>query len=196
MSRPDDKSKAKDVPVDPTTLLAGKDAVTIETPLNRYLPRVMIDGEYHNIDQLHAKLKRCSLLGPFGSASEDFNKYETIMLVGGGSIIPTPLEPHLLIRLRFALAGIGVTPFASILKSIWYRMNNYGQGKKTRLSKVYFFWVIRDFSAAEWFSSLLEAIEAEDDERRVEIHIYLTAKINEDQMQNILVSPTAYVLST
>jgi NADPH oxidase len=42
-------------------------------PINRVLPRVMVDG-------------------PFGSASEDFFKYETILLVG---------------------AGIGVTPFAS-----------------------------------------------------------------------------------
>jgi len=42
-------------------------------PLNRVLPRIMVDG-------------------PFGSASEDFLKYETVLLVG---------------------AGIGVTPFAS-----------------------------------------------------------------------------------
>ncbi|KAJ3781036.1 hypothetical protein GGU10DRAFT_379955 [Lentinula aff. detonsa] len=42
-------------------------------------------------------------------------------------------------------AGIGVTPFASILKSIWYCMNNFNHKKPTRLSKVYFTWVIRDF---------------------------------------------------
>lgn len=41
--------------------------------MNRSMPRVMVDG-------------------PFGSASEDFLNYETVMLVGG---------------------GIGVTPFAS-----------------------------------------------------------------------------------
>lgn len=45
----------------------------VNPPLNRVLPRVMVDG-------------------PFGSASEDFLKYETVLLVG---------------------AGIGVTPFAS-----------------------------------------------------------------------------------
>jgi len=42
-------------------------------PINITLPRVMVDG-------------------PFGSASEDFTKFETVLLVG---------------------AGIGVTPFAS-----------------------------------------------------------------------------------
>jgi predicted ferric reductase len=57
--------------------------------------------------------------GPFGSASEDFQKYEVVILVG---------------------AGIGVTPFASILKSIWYRVN-YPTQKRTKLRKVHFFWV-------------------------------------------------------
>ncbi|KAI9449064.1 NADPH oxidase [Lactarius psammicola] len=116
-------------------------------PLNRVLPRVMVDG-------------------PFGSASEDFLKYETVLLVG---------------------AGIGVTPFASILKSIWYRMNNFNNSKPTRLSKVYFTWVIRDFGSAEWFHSLLHAIEEQDTQNRIEINIYLTAKIKDDDMTNIFV---------
>jgi len=115
--------------------------------INRILPRVMVDG-------------------PFGSASEDFLKYETVLLVG---------------------AGIGVTPFASILKSIWYRMNHFNKSKPTRLQKVYFIWVIRDFGTAEWFHSLLHAIEEQDAENRIEISIYLTAKIKEDDMNNILV---------
>ncbi|KAF9263193.1 NADPH oxidase [Marasmius fiardii PR-910] len=117
-------------------------------PLNRALPRVMVDG-------------------PFGSASEDFLNYEVVLLVG---------------------AGIGVTPFASILKSIWYRLNNFNHsGKSTRLSKVYFTWVIRDFGAAEWFHSLLHAIEEQDTDGRIEINIYLTAKIKDDDMNNIIV---------
>ncbi|KAJ3499109.1 hypothetical protein NLJ89_g10135 [Agrocybe chaxingu] len=119
----------------------------INPPMNRTLPRVMVDG-------------------PFGSASEDFLNYETILLVG---------------------AGIGVTPFASILKSIWYRMNNFNSSKPTRLSKVYFTWVIRDYGTAEWFHSLLHAIEEQDTQNRIEINIYLTAKIKEDEMNNIIV---------
>lgn len=92
-------------------------------------------------------LPRIYLDGPFGSASEDVFKYEVAVLVG---------------------AGIGVTPFASILKSIWYRMN-YPQ-TKTRLRKVYFFWVCRDFGSFEWFQSLLLAIEAQDKASHIEIH--------------------------
>jgi hypothetical protein len=56
-----DKGKSKDKAIE---LGKGKEAVAVQTPLNRYLPRVMIDG-------------------PFGSASEDFNKFETVLLVGG-----------------------------------------------------------------------------------------------------------------
>lgn len=126
----------------------GDASMVIPPPLNRTLPRVMVDG-------------------PFGSASEDFFKYETVLLVG---------------------AGIGVTPFASILKTIWYRLNNLNnQNKRTRLSKVYFTWVIRDFGTAEWFHSLLHAIEEQDVENKIEISIYLTAKIKEDDMNNIVV---------
>ena len=74
----------------------GREKPDKERALSSVLPRVMIDG-------------------PFGSASEDFYKFETVMLVG---------------------AGIGVTPFASILKSIWYRINNLKKEKPTRLEKV------------------------------------------------------------
>ncbi|KAL8797537.1 MAG: hypothetical protein Q9195_000354 [Heterodermia aff. obscurata] len=113
-------------------------------------------------------LPRVYVDGPFGSASEDVFKYEVAVLVG---------------------AGIGVTPFASILKSIWYRMN-YPQ-QKTRLRKVYFFWVCRDFGSFEWFRSLLMAIEAQDMDSHIEIHTlpqYLTAKIKADDATNIMIN--------
>lgn len=73
------------------------------------------------------------------------------------------------------------------MKSIWYRMNNLNNSKPTRLSKVYFTWVIRDYGTAEWFHSLLHAIEEQDTMGKIEINIYLTAKIKEDEMNNIIV---------
>jgi NADPH oxidase len=110
-------------------------------------------------------LPRIYIDGPFGSASEDVFKYEIVVLVG---------------------AGIGVTPFASILKSVWYRMN-FPQ-KRTRLRKVYFFWICRDFGSFEWFRSLLLAIEGQDLQSRIEIHTYLTAKIKSDDATNIMIN--------
>lgn len=127
---------------------------------------VGVNGENADVDPaLKRVLPRVYVDGPFGSASEDVFKYEIAVLCG---------------------AGIGVTPFASILKSIWYRMN-YPQ-KKTRLSKVYFFWICRDFGSFEWFRSLLLAIEAQDVDNRIEIHTYLTAKIKADDATNIMIN--------
>lgn len=135
-------------------------------------------------------LPRIYIDGPFGSASEDVFKFETAVLVG---------------------AGIGVTPFASILKSIWYRMST-GQGGRTRLRKVYFFWICRDVGSLEWFKSLLTAIEAQDKGHNIEIHTvsisslfslfilasslltfhdqYLTAKISAADANNIMLNST------
>ncbi|KAI0398031.1 ferric reductase NAD binding domain-containing protein [Xylariaceae sp. FL0594] len=127
---------------------------------------VGVDDQNSDVDPvLRRVLPRVYIDGPFGSASEDVFKYEVAVLCG---------------------AGIGVTPFASILKSIWYRMN-YPQ-KKTRLTKVYFFWICRDFGSFEWFRSLLMAIEAQDVDGRIEIHTYLTAKIKADDATNIMIN--------
>ena len=101
----------------------------------------------HRSSSIRRILPRVFIDGPFGSASEDVFKYEIAVLVG---------------------AGIGVTPFASILKSVWYRMN-YPK-EKSRLQKVYFFWVCRDFGSFEWFKSLLMAIESQDMDNHIEIH--------------------------
>ena len=102
--------------------------------------------------------------GPFGSASEDVFNYEVVMLVG---------------------AGIGVTPFASILKSIWYRVNE--PDATIPVHKVHFFWICRDFESFAWFRSLLLAIEQEDRDGVIEIHCFLTAKIKQDDVRNLYI---------
>ncbi|XP_056397254.1 NADPH oxidase 1 isoform X1 [Hyla sarda] len=81
---------------------------------------------------------RLEVDGPFGTASEDVFKYEVSMLVG---------------------AGIGVTPFASILKSIWYKLQNEDHRLKTK--KIYFYWICRETGAFAWFADLLRSLEQE-----------------------------------
>ncbi|KAJ2716212.1 hypothetical protein H4R19_000777 [Coemansia spiralis] len=108
--------------------------------------------------------------GPFGSASEDVFNHEIAMLF---------------------CAGIGCTPFASVLKSIWYKLSY--PGRAFRLRKVYFFWVQRDTASFEWFQDLLKAIEEGDDARMVagntdsmiEIHTYLTGNLSMAQMTHV-----------
>lgn len=74
--------------------------------------------------------------GPFGAPAEDVFKCEVAILIG---------------------AGIGVTPFASILKHIWYRQQ---KGSCGSLRRVEFIWVCRDAPSFGWFQSLLQEVEA------------------------------------
>lgn len=103
--------------------------------------------------------------GPYGAPAEDVFKSEVAVLVG---------------------AGIGVTPFASILKHIWYRQK---KGKLGSLRRVEFFWVCRDAPSFGWFQSLLQEVEAAQvDPNFLRINIYLTQKIEEDMLWNIAVN--------
>uniref|UniRef100_H3A6K7 NADPH oxidase 2 n=1 Tax=Latimeria chalumnae TaxID=7897 RepID=H3A6K7_LATCH len=101
------------------------------------------------------KLPKVAVDGPFGTASEDVFCYEAVMLVG---------------------AGIGVTPFASILKSVWYKYCNNDTDLK--LKKIYFYWICRETHAFEWFSDLLQSLEAQMQEKGnldfLSYNIYLT----------------------
>jgi len=73
-------------------------------------------------------------------------------------------------------AGIGVTPFASILQSIAHRAQ---QKQKLPFEKAYFVWLNRGQRSFEWFSQLLDHIEKLQLHKVLETHIYMTdAKIN------------------
>lgn len=113
-------------------------------------------------------LPRVMVDGPFGAASEDVFNFEVVMLFG---------------------AGIGVTPFAAILKSIWYRVNY--PTKPTRLTKVYFYWICRDKEAFEWFQDVIKAIEDEDIDQLIEINTYLTKGLKDNEIKNIQINNEA-----
>ncbi|XP_060105107.1 NADPH oxidase 1 [Heteronotia binoei] len=89
-------------------------------------------------EQQSPKTPRIKVDGPFGTASEDVFQYEVAMLVG---------------------AGIGVTPFASVLRSIWYKLQHDDQNLKTK--KIYFYWICRDTGSFGWFRTLLASLELE-----------------------------------
>jgi NADPH oxidase len=103
--------------------------------------------------------------GPYGAPAEDVFSSEVAVLVG---------------------AGIGVTPFASILKHIWYRQK---RGSLGALRRVEFFWICRDAPSFGWFQSLLQEVEAAQmDPNFLRINIYLTQKLKEDSIWNIVVN--------
>lgn len=76
---------------------------------------------------------------------------------------------------RFAVfigAGIGVTPFASVLASFVLRANG---DRPPRLAKAHFFWLNKDQYSFEWFAALLGELEEEDTKQLLQIHLCMTA---------------------
>ena len=112
-----------------------------------------------------SKLPFVMIDGGYGSASEDWIDYDAALLVG---------------------AGIGVTPFASILKTIWYRFRN----SKTplKLKQVYFVWSCRDKDAFSWFQDLLMVLEEENIDHFLQIHTYLTGKLDDSTIRNVYIN--------
>nr|XP_039256195.1 cytochrome b-245 heavy chain-like isoform X1 [Styela clava] len=131
------------------------------------LSEVLGADEYAEI-QPSWKIPRIAVDGPFGTASEDVFDYDVALCVG---------------------AGIGVTPFASLLKSVFYKTVN--ESGPMRLRKVYFFWVCPDTHAFEWFGDMLMHLEnqlAESGCRDlIEYNIYLTRGWTAGQAKAIFV---------
>ncbi|GBE78027.1 NADPH oxidase [Sparassis latifolia] len=124
-------------------------------------------GDYVELDSsaMSRPLPTVRIDGPYGAPAEDVFSNEVVVLIG---------------------AGIGVTPFASILKHIWHRQK---KGTLQSLRRVEFFWICRDAPSFGWFQILLQEVEAAQvDPNFLRINIYLTQKINEDMLWNIAVN--------
>jgi len=97
------------------------------------------NGGYLDITSLALALGRSlpalRIDGPFGAPAQDVLSNEVAVLVG---------------------AGIGVTPFASILKDIWYKQQKNQLGA---LRRVLFVWINREAENFEWFNTLLRNLE-------------------------------------
>uniref|UniRef100_A0A4W3I6Q5 NAD(P)H oxidase (H2O2-forming) n=1 Tax=Callorhinchus milii TaxID=7868 RepID=A0A4W3I6Q5_CALMI len=88
--------------------------------------------------------------GPFGEGHQEWNQFEVSVLVGG---------------------GIGVTPFASILKDLVFKSTI---NSKITCKKVYFIWVTRTQRQFEWMADIIREVEENDKNDLVSVHIYIT----------------------
>ncbi len=91
--------------------------------------------------------------GPYGSPSAHIFQSRQAVLIG---------------------AGIGVTPFASVLETIVLRGNDAARPSTDRLEKAYFFWLNRDQYSFEWFAALLAELETKDPKGILEMHLCMT----------------------
>lgn len=114
--------------------------------------------------------------GPYGAPAEDVFDNEVAILIG---------------------TGIGVTPWASILKNIWHMRLSPNPPK--RLRRVEFIWVCKDTTSFEWFQALLSSLEDQtlsmsspganlDGSEFLRIHTYLTQAIDVDTANNIVLN--------
>ncbi|KAG7203421.1 hypothetical protein KM043_013488 [Ampulex compressa] len=100
--------------------------------------------------------------GPYGESHQDWDKYDVAIMVGG---------------------GIGVTPFASILKDIVFKSNhNINVGCK----KVYFLWVTRTQKQFEWMVDILRELEKADINNTVSVHVFITQFYHKFDLRTIL----------
>ena len=119
-------------------------------------------------------LPEMSLDGPYGGGSQNWPNYKVAVLVGG---------------------GIGVTPFASILKDLVHQTSTRDDGKKFSdiscqkvrvvscslhpsngnfFAQVYFLWICASQKNFEFFIEVLREVEALDEARILEVHIFVT----------------------
>ena len=127
-------------------------------------------GMYEIALQNGQQMPRIRIDGPYGAPAEDVFDNEIAVLIG---------------------TGIGVTPWASILKNIWHLRNS--TNPPTRLRRVEFIWVCKDTTSFEWFQTLLSSLEAQSaaDAKGasapefLRIHTYLTQRLDVDTIANI-----------
>lgn len=131
-------------------------------------------GMYEIALQMGQEMPSIRVDGPYGAPAEDVFDNEIAVLIG---------------------TGIGVTPWASILKNIYHQ--RAGPNPPRRLRRVEFIWVCKDTSSFEWFQSLLSSLEAQSAAAAegsgagpefLRIHIYLTQRLNIDQQANVYIN--------
>jgi dual oxidase len=89
--------------------------------------------------------------GPFGEGHQDWHRFGVSVMVGG---------------------GIGVTPFASILKDV-ANQNKHTMGRMI-CNKLYFIWVTRTQKQFEWFTEMIREVEDADENNYIDVHIFIT----------------------
>lgn len=88
--------------------------------------------------------------GPFGAPAEHFKSYQNLI---------------------FVAAGVGVTPFSSILISLLYQLK---KGEKLHHKTISFYWIQREYAKADNLNNILEEIAQEGKEKLFEINIFIT----------------------
>lgn len=137
------------------------------------------NGMYEVALQNGQVMPQLKIDGPYGAPAEDVFENEIAVIIG---------------------TGIGVTPWASILKNIWHLRSSPNPPR--RLRRVEFIWICKDTASFEWFQALLSSLEAQSAEAAayegnaefLKIHTYLTQKLDTDTAANIYLNSVGQAL--
>ncbi|CAH7685782.1 NADPH oxidase [Phakopsora pachyrhizi] len=132
------------------------------------------DSDFLDITTLRSRdLPTIRIDGPYGAPAQDVFKCEVAVLIG---------------------AGIGVTPFSSILKNIYYKQQ---QGNLGALRKVQFIWLNKNIASFSWFRSLLKDLEdIQTNASFLRMDMYLTGVVDEDTISNLVLNANAQSFDT
>ncbi|XP_076296274.1 dual oxidase 1-like isoform X2 [Lasioglossum baleicum] len=100
--------------------------------------------------------------GPYGECHQDWYKYDLSIMIG---------------------SGVGVTPFASILKDVVYKSNHE---LNLECKKVYFLWITRTQEQFEWMVDIIRNIENVDTSTIISSHIFITQFYQKFDLRTIL----------
>nr|DAD35041.1 TPA_asm: hypothetical protein HUJ06_005681 [Nelumbo nucifera] len=114
--------------------------------------------------------------GPYGAASQDHVKYDTVVLIG---------------------LGIGATPFISILRDVVHGLSkpqaDYVYDEESGIAKVpskaYLYWVTREQDSFDWFRDVMKEISQTNKKQAVvEMHNFLTSVYEDGDARSALIS--------
>jgi respiratory burst oxidase len=124
------------------------------------LPKVLIDG-------------------PYGAPSQDYKKYDIVLLVG---------------------LGIGATPMISIIKDIINNLKcldadvefgnpgDMSASSSFRTHQAYFYWVTREQGSFEWFRGVLDEVAEADKKGVIELHNHCSSVYEEGDARSALIT--------
>ena len=144
---------------------------------SRYHVKPVLGDEFDVVERFNFSI---SVDGPFGAPAQNYADYKVIVLIG---------------------AGIGVTPFASVLTDLLDSLKQCACPKcgysnprlmRTRIKKVYFYWTVRSRSEASWFKHLLEAISLRDEDGLLDIQVNITGIKRANDLRTMMLRLAQY----
>lgn len=147
------------------------------THRSKYCVKPVIGDEVEVVERFDFSI---SVDGPFGAPAQNYADYKVLVLIG---------------------AGIGVTPFASVLTDLLDSLKQCACPKcgysnphymRTHIRKVYFYWTVRSRSEASWFKHVLEAISLQDEDGLLDININITGIKKANDLRTMMLSLAKY----